>query len=177
MHVPKALLHVLHIRQRGDGDCLAACASMVLAYLNHPATYRELLRELKVKSYGAPASNIRMLTRWNLTVTYSIADMTGLETLLQAGHPVIVFVRTTDTTSSLPIIPSCAIRHASTAIGINASARPAKRAYVSTISPAKISDMKPQLLAWTRVSTGVLINSAAGHPRQSPVPMIMPTMR
>lgn len=92
--MPKVLLLVPHIRQRGDGDCLAACAGMVLAYLDHPATYGELLRELKVKSYGAPASNIKLLARWNLTIAYSIADLTGLETLLQNGHPVIVFVRT-----------------------------------------------------------------------------------
>ena len=92
--MPKVLLSIPHNKQQGDGDCLAACASMVLAHLGHSVPYVKVLRELKVKSYGAPASNIKLLVRWNLTVTYSISDMAGLETLLTEGHPVIVFLRT-----------------------------------------------------------------------------------
>lgn len=49
---------------------------------------------MNIQSYGAPAGNIRQLTQLNLKVTYSQTVITGLETMLQQGQPVIVFVRT-----------------------------------------------------------------------------------
>lgn len=39
--MPKRLLSVPHLLQQGDGDCLAACAAMVLAYLNLTMDYLE----------------------------------------------------------------------------------------------------------------------------------------
>lgn len=92
--MPKVLLTVPHQLQQSDGDCLAACAAMVLTYLGQQIDYPKLLRLLKVKSYGAPAGNIRLLASLNLDVTYSQTDLAGLETMLQQGQPVIVFVRT-----------------------------------------------------------------------------------
>jgi ABC-type bacteriocin/lantibiotic exporter with double-glycine peptidase domain len=94
--VPKRLLPVPHQQQQSDGDCLAACAAMVLNYLNSSIDYTELQRLLKIKPYGAPASNIRLLVQLNLSVTYSVTDMTGIESMLEQGHPVIVFVRTSE---------------------------------------------------------------------------------
>ncbi len=67
---------------------------MVLAHLGREIDYTQLLRLLKVQPYGAPAGNIRLLESLDLTVTYSKTDMAGLRTMLQQGHPVIVFVRT-----------------------------------------------------------------------------------
>ncbi len=92
--MPKQLLPVLHHKQQSDGDCLAACAAMVLNHLNRPIDYAQLLDLLKIKSFGAPAGNIRLLTRHDLSVTYSVTDMAGLEGLIKQGHAVIVFVRT-----------------------------------------------------------------------------------
>jgi ABC-type bacteriocin/lantibiotic exporter with double-glycine peptidase domain len=92
--VPKVLLSVPHQLQQSDGDCLAACAAMVLGYLGRAIEYAQLLRLLDIKPYGAPAGNIRLLANLSLTVVYSQTDMAGLETMLQQGHPVIVFVRT-----------------------------------------------------------------------------------
>ena len=92
--MPKVLLSVPHQQQQSDGDCLTACAAMVLAYLDRPMEYAQLLRLLKIKPYGTPAGNIRLLADLKLNVVYSKTDMVGLETLLQQGHPVIVFVRT-----------------------------------------------------------------------------------
>jgi ABC-type bacteriocin/lantibiotic exporter with double-glycine peptidase domain len=92
--VPKVLLSVPHLLQRSDGDCLAACAAMVLAYLDRVMDYAELLSLLKIKPHGAPAGNIRLLAKLNLNVVYSKTDMAGLEAMLQQGQPVIVFVRT-----------------------------------------------------------------------------------
>ena len=92
--MPKVLLSLPHQHQQSDGDCLAACAAMVLAHLGHTANYAQLLRLLKVKAYGAPAGNIRLLESLGLTTVYSQTDLAGLEAMLQEGHPVVVFVRT-----------------------------------------------------------------------------------
>ena len=92
--MPKVLLSVPHLLQRSDGDCLAACAAMVLAYRDREMDYAELLSLLKIRPHGAPAGNIRLLASLNLNVVYSKTDMAGLEAMLQQGHPVIVFMRT-----------------------------------------------------------------------------------
>ena len=92
--MPKRLLPIPHQRQRSDGDCLAACAAMVLAYLERGVDYGRLRQLLKIKSYGAPASNIRLLAQLDLVVTYGVTDMVSLENMLAQGQPVIVFVRT-----------------------------------------------------------------------------------
>lgn len=94
--MPKVLLAVEHLPQLSDGDCLAACAGMVLNYLGRAIDYARLLQLLKIRSFGAPAGNIRLLTALDTTPIYSQTDMLGLETLLQQRHPVIVFVRTGD---------------------------------------------------------------------------------
>ncbi len=80
--MPRVLLTIPPHRQQGDADCLAACAAMVLAHLGQPVDYDRLLRLLDVQFYGAPAGNIRRLSRLNLTVTYSHTDISGLEALL-----------------------------------------------------------------------------------------------
>lgn len=92
--MPKVLLSVPHQLQQSDGDCLAACAAMTLAYLGRAIDYGQLLRLLNIKPHGAPAGNIRLLTNLGLSVVYSQTDLAGLEARLQQGQPVIVFVRT-----------------------------------------------------------------------------------
>jgi hypothetical protein len=67
---------------------------MILAHLGQVIDYHQLLKLLKIRPYGAPASNIRLLENLGLTVVYSKTDLVGLEAMLQEGHPVIVFVRT-----------------------------------------------------------------------------------
>lgn len=92
--MPKVLLSVPHQRQQNDGDCLAACAAMVLTHLGRAIDYDQLLHLLDIQSYGAPAGNIRRLVALNLTVTYSQTDLAGLQAMLRQGSPVIVFVQT-----------------------------------------------------------------------------------
>ncbi len=96
MLVPKVLLSVPHQPQQGDGDCLAACAAMVLAYLGREISYSRLLRLLKIQPHGAPSGNIRLLAALKFNVTYSQTDLTRLKVMIQQGHPVIVFVRTSE---------------------------------------------------------------------------------
>ena len=50
--MPKVLLSVPHQHQQSDGDCLAACATMILAHLGHAIDYPQLLRLLKIKPYS-----------------------------------------------------------------------------------------------------------------------------
>ena len=67
---------------------------MVLVYLEREVDYGRLLQLLQIKSYGAPASNIRLLAQLGFAVTYGITDMSGLENMVAQNQPVIVFVRT-----------------------------------------------------------------------------------
>lgn len=92
--MPPHLLQVPHRQQQADGDCLAACAAMVLSYCQRDVSYDSLLQLLRVQSFGAPAGNIRFLSRFSVTVTYSTTNMSGLISFLDQGDPVIVFVRT-----------------------------------------------------------------------------------
>jgi ABC-type bacteriocin/lantibiotic exporter with double-glycine peptidase domain len=113
--VPKVLLSVPHQLQQGDGDCLAACAAIVLAHLGRQIEYASLLSLLDIKPYGAPAGNIRRLSSMGLTVEYSKTDMVGLEALLQQGCPVITFVHT----GELPYW-TCGADHALVVVGCDA---------------------------------------------------------
>lgn len=90
----KLWLPVPHQQQLHDGDCLAACALMILTYLQKPPTYSKLLQLLNIKSYGTAASNIRNLARWGYFVTYEQTNMEGLFARLQQQLPVIAVVAT-----------------------------------------------------------------------------------
>jgi len=94
--VPKILLPVSPIRQQSDGDCLAACAAMVLGFVGRPVEYPQLLALLRIRNFGAPAGNIRNLAQVGLSVTYSVTDVDGLIRLLQEGIAAIIFLRTGD---------------------------------------------------------------------------------
>lgn len=94
--MPKVLLPVTHLKQRRDGDCLAACAAMILDFMGRGVDYSRLLLLLGIKNYGAPAGNIRHVSQLGLNVEYSVTDSAGLFRMLADGTPLIVFVRTGD---------------------------------------------------------------------------------
>ena len=96
MPTPMILHDVSHCQQQHDGDCLAACIAMVLDSLDQHIEYAALLRLLRIRAYGAPASNVRLLSAQGFDVTYSVTDLSGLAALLRQGHCVIMFVRTGD---------------------------------------------------------------------------------
>lgn len=87
--MPKVLLPVSHLKQKGDGDCLAACAPMVLEFIDRGIDYSHVAQLLKIRIFGAPASNIRLITQLGLSVTYSVTDVDGLFKMLDNGQPVI----------------------------------------------------------------------------------------
>lgn len=85
--MPKVLLPVSLIRQRSDGDCLAACAAMVLSFVGRPVEYSQLLALLKINNFGAPAGNVRNLAQLGLSVNYTVTDLDGLVHQVQDGTP------------------------------------------------------------------------------------------
>lgn len=84
--MPKVLLSVPHHPQQDDGDCLAACAAMVLAWHGRDVRYDEIRAVLRIRPFGAPAANVRLLTAFGVRVVYSITSLAGLRQLLDDGQ-------------------------------------------------------------------------------------------
>ena len=94
--MPRKLLNVSHYQQQQTSDCLAACSAMVLDYLNISTSYSRLLRLLKVKSIGAPFSNVGNLSRLRVGIEFDYGEMAILYARIDANHPVIVAVDTSE---------------------------------------------------------------------------------
>lgn len=92
--MPSILLPVRHLRQHNDADCLAACAAMLLDYLRIEVKYDRLLKLLKVKSFGTPGQNLRLLVGLGIQVTYREGSMEELNQHIANGIPCITLVRT-----------------------------------------------------------------------------------
>jgi ABC-type bacteriocin/lantibiotic exporter with double-glycine peptidase domain len=89
------ILPVPHIPQRKQGECLAACAAMMLNYLGHSVNYDKLLKPLRVRtSIGAPASNIRRLENLGVTVIYKQGNWEELQAHLENNRPCMTLVQT-----------------------------------------------------------------------------------
>lgn len=91
--MPRLLL-VPHRPQRAEADCLAACASMLLEYLDVAHTYQELVQLLGLTPYGAPVSRVRSLKQLGLAVVYEQGTLETLNEQLAGKRPCIVPVRT-----------------------------------------------------------------------------------
>jgi ABC-type bacteriocin/lantibiotic exporter with double-glycine peptidase domain len=109
-------LPIPHRKQKQDADCLAACAAMVLTYLNHPVTYAELLALLRIGPLGTPRRNVSRLARLGLDISYREATLPIVAAYLQAGQPVITFVDTAELAYW-----SFATNHAIVVIGLDAT--------------------------------------------------------
>lgn len=94
-----SLLPVSHRQQIQQADCLAACAAMVLTYLQIPVDYRNLLKLLNIRDFGTSFQNLHNLERLGLHVLVTEGDMVGLERWLVQGLPSIVAVSTSELTS------------------------------------------------------------------------------
>lgn len=92
--MPRNLLSVIHVHQQHDADCLAACAAMVLAYIDVDIQYGRLLRVLDIQEHGTPGRNLTRLTRIGVEVIYREGTMGILEEIIASGRPCITFVRT-----------------------------------------------------------------------------------
>ncbi len=89
------LLPVSHLQQRKDGECLAACAAMVLPYIGVKSGYDQVVRLLDIHEFGVPFSNLRKLERLKISVTVEQrGTLQRLDALLKQNHPCIVAVDT-----------------------------------------------------------------------------------
>ena len=89
-------LDVPYQSQHEPGGCLAACAAMVLAFLEQPALQEDIARQIGAKPSGVPASNIRRLAAWGLNVEYGEGSLNELAAALARGRPPIIFLRTSE---------------------------------------------------------------------------------
>ncbi len=94
--LPPVILPVPNIQQHDHGECLAACAAMVLTYLGFPTAYRRLLKLLQIQpQVGTPAPNIRQLEILGLNVVYNTqGTLVELHDHLANNRPCITFVKT-----------------------------------------------------------------------------------
>lgn len=88
------LLAISHLQQKQQADCLAACAAMVLDYLQVPVDYRRLTRLLRIQSHGAAFANLRYLASLGLHVDIGRGDLGILRSTIEVGLPVIAALDT-----------------------------------------------------------------------------------
>jgi ABC-type bacteriocin/lantibiotic exporter with double-glycine peptidase domain len=111
------ILPVPHVQQHEYGECLAACAAMVLGYFGVTVAYRRLLKLLQIEpDLGTPAYNIRRLEQIGFTVGYQQGVLAELHDHLTNNHPCIAMVNTQE----LPYW-SEAVQHAVVVVGLDAN--------------------------------------------------------
>lgn len=88
------LISLPHLAQTADGYCLPACARMILASLGMEHTEAEIASVLGTLDYGTPSFAVTRLESLGVAVNYREWTVQELLTELDAGHPVILFVRT-----------------------------------------------------------------------------------
>lgn len=109
------ILPVPHFHQSSDGECLATCVAMVLAYKSLNFSYKRLLQLLSVTEYGTPFSNLLRLESLKVTViVQQRGSLQLLEELLHQNYPCIASVDTGD----LPYW-STRLPHAVVVVGID----------------------------------------------------------
>ena len=104
------------IAQKRPGECLAACALMVLRHLQVPADYGQLVRILGITDIGAPFSRLLRLDVLGVQVTLAGGTLARLHQHLANGLPCIVSVDTRE----LPYWRGVASPHAVVVCGMDA---------------------------------------------------------
>ena len=111
------LLPIEHVQQHAGGECLAACVTMVLNYLDAPIPYKRLLALLHIKrGLGTPFYNIRELEKQGVSVLYKKGTLAELYQHLLNGLPCIVAVQT----EQLPYWEGVISGHVVVVVGIDA---------------------------------------------------------
>ncbi|MFZ1755680.1 MAG: C39 family peptidase [Caldilineaceae bacterium] len=111
------LLRVPFYPQQGDGNCLPACAQMVLAYYGIGRSQRQLATLLSVRpNLGTPASTIQRIQSRTISVEYGSATLTKLTEATQNGLPVIAFIQAAE----LPRWRDQYFQHAVVIVGVEA---------------------------------------------------------
>lgn len=95
--MPPVVLSLPHLQQRERGDCLAACAAMVLAHIGIKVPYRRLLTLLQIKrGFGTPFYSIQRLKRLGVNIVYQQGTLNQLHARLTNHNPCIVPVKTAE---------------------------------------------------------------------------------
>lgn len=90
-------LSVPYFPQSRPGDCLVACAQMVLAYRGSAYDQAHLARQLGIESHlGAPARNIHRLASSKHHVIVDKGDADKLRQWLNNDTPIIAFVQASE---------------------------------------------------------------------------------
>lgn len=103
------------VAQQRPGECLAACALMVLRYLRVPADYKQIVRHLGITDIGAPFSRLQRLETLGVRVTLARGALVRLHQHLVSGQPCIVAVETRE----LPYWRGVASPHAVVVCGMD----------------------------------------------------------
>jgi ABC-type bacteriocin/lantibiotic exporter with double-glycine peptidase domain len=112
------------VAQQRPGECLAACALMVLRYLKTPAEYRQLVRVFGISDIGAPFSRLARLNFLGVQVTLASGTLLRLHEHLVGGQPAIVSLETRE----LPYWRGVTSPHAAVVCGID-------QAHVQVLDP------------------------------------------
>lgn len=87
-------LQVPLIQQLHDGDCLPACAAMVLRYWQDNRSLKQISRLFGTESFGTPPWRIQRLEKWGFIVDYRISTLENLADSLTRKVPPIAMVKT-----------------------------------------------------------------------------------
>lgn len=101
--------------QKRNGECLAACALMVLHFLSIPADYGRIVRLLEISELGAPFRQLRRLQSLGVGVTLARGTLPRIYQHLADGMPCIVAVETRE----LPYWGGISSPHAVVVRGMN----------------------------------------------------------
>ena len=88
------LLPISHLEQRQQADCLAACAAMLLNYLQVSVKYKKLVKRLRIGYGGAPFRNLHDLETFGVSVQILQGEIETLREHLKQGIAPMVFVDT-----------------------------------------------------------------------------------
>lgn len=88
------LSNIANWRQPRSGECLPACAAMVISDWGERVNYQRLVQQLGTTASGTPFPNIDRLHSWRLTVERAAGTLAILRQRLATGQPIIVPVAT-----------------------------------------------------------------------------------
>jgi ABC-type bacteriocin/lantibiotic exporter with double-glycine peptidase domain len=108
-------LSLLLIAQQRPGECLAACALMVLRFLQVPADYAQMVRLLEITEIGAPFRRLQRLQSLGVSVALGRGTLPRIYQHLADGVPCIVAVETRE----LPYWEGLTSPHAVVVCGMN----------------------------------------------------------
>lgn len=108
------LLSVDHIQQRVRGECVAACAAMILNRLGLPVDYNRLIKLLRVTVAGTPSFRVLDLEILGIRVIYKQGSFQEMHEHLSQNRPCMAFVFT----GELPHWDE-ATSHAVVVVGLN----------------------------------------------------------